>query len=473
MISLTTNHSSESCLSADPQELFAWKMREKGLDTTTIEVFFDYYRQLLDKKDGFVTEACIQPVPETRIDSYDDLKGFEFHGRSALNRTARIVLNGGLGTTMGLTGPKSLVKVKNGKRFIDIIIQDAGRENIPLCLMNSDSTHEAICREVAGADENLPPLMFFQNMFPKLLQETLMPAFHPEDETLEWNPAGHGDVYNSLYTSGLLDKLLGHGIHYAFISNSDNLGATLDPSLLGYFSKAGFSFMMEVTQRTLSDAKGGHLAMDENDHLLLREAAQCRPEDRAAFQDIERYRFFNTNNIWINLVHLKKHIEKNGGIKLPMMLNPKHLDPRDPDSPRVYQIETAMGAAISLFKGAAAVRVPRTRFIPVKSTNDLLVLKSDRYYLSDEEGLIPAPGVESESIHVTLDPEYYKNLDQFEERFARGIPNLSACKFLSIEGNVFFEKNVTIRGAVTITSPGAKPRTIPEGTVIDSDLLLN
>ncbi len=472
MISLTTNHSSESCLSADPQELFAWKMREKGLVPTTIEVFLGYYRQLLARKDGFLTEASIQSVPDTRIDSYDDLKGFEAHGRSVLGRTARIVLNGGLGTTMGLAGPKSLLTVKNGKSFMDILIQDAGRENVPICLMNSESTHKATCGNIAGMEEKPPPLMFIQNVFPKILRETLQPAFYPEDETLEWNPAGHGDVYHSLYTSGLLEKLLSHGIHYAFISNSDNLGADLDLSILGYFSKAGFSFMMEVTRRTPSDVKGGHLAMDENGDLLLREAAQCRPEDRAAFQDIDRYRFFNTNNIWVNLVHLKKKIERRGGIKLPMMLNSKHLNPRDFASPRVYQIETAMGAAISLFNGAAAVCVPRTRFIPVKTTSDLLVLKSDRYHLSDEEGLVPAPGIQTESLHVTLDPEYYQHLDQFEARFAHGIPGLSACESLRIDGNVFFEKNVTLRGAVTITSPGHDPRTIPEGTVIDTDIRL-
>jgi len=466
----TTSPSTESWTLENPQKPFAGKMREKGLDQTTIEVFADYYRQLVEGRDGFLAEADIAPVPDALVSPYESLEGFAAYGRAALGRTARIVLNGGLGTTMGLTGPKSLVPVKDGKRFIDIIVRDARRQQVPLCLMNSVVTHEATCNHIAGDGQNAPPLMFFQNMFPKILQETLQPARCSENEALEWNPAGHGDVYNSLCTSGLLEKLLNRGIHYAFISNCDNLGAVLDHSLLGYFSRAGYAFMMEVARRTASDAKGGHLAMGQDGGLLLRESAQCRPEDRGAFQDIERYRFFNTNNIWVNLVHLKKLIQRDGGIRLPMMLNPKRLDPRNPDSPPVYQVETAMGAAISLFKGATAVCVPRTRFAPVKSTADLLVVRSDRYRLSEKEGLLPGAG--SGQILVKLDPEYYQRLDDFEKRFAAGIPGLSACESLEIKGNVFFEKNVTILGKVIITNPGPEPRAIPAGTVIDSDLRL-
>lgn len=472
MRSSTISRLKETLSSENPRALFAEKMRKKGMDQRTIETFTDYYRRVVDGKDGFLPEGSIGPVPEVLVADHEDLNGFEIYGRSILGRAARIVLNGGLGTSMGLTGPKSLVTVKNGKCFLDVILREARRENLPLCLMNSPSTHEETCGYAAGPEEFPPPLMFFQNMFPKILRDSLLPADWPADETMEWNPAGHGDVYSSLCTSGLLDKLLDQGIYYAFISNSDNLGASIDHSLLGYFSRAGFSLMMEVSPRTASDAKGGHLAMNGDGTLVLRESAQCRPEDRGAFQDIDRYRFFNTNNIWVNLVHLKKRIQRDGGIRLPMMLNPKHLDPRDPSSPGVYQIETAMGAAISLFKGAGVVCVSRSRFAPVKSTGDLLVLRSDRYFLSNDKGLVPAPGIENGRILVKLDPEYYGRLDRFEERFARGVPGLSGCTSLTIEGNVFFESGVTVRGDVTITSHGAAPRTVPAGTVIESDLIL-
>ena len=288
-----------------------------------------YYRQVLDGKDGFLREDELKPVADHNLVTYEDLGGFEVFGRSRMQNVARIVLNGGLGTTMGLTTPKSLLTAKNGRTFMDIIIDDIRSTNATLCLMNSYYTHKETCRHIGNMKLERQPLMFFQHQFPKILRHSLLPASWPGDASLEWNPAGHGDVFNSLHLSGMLDKLVEMGIRYALISNSDNLGATLDPVLLGYFARAGLPFMMEVARRTPSDAKGGHLAMNAKGALVLRESAQCQPEEMDAFQDIHRYRFFNTNNIWIDLAFLKTLIQRDGLIRLPIMLNPKHLDPRN------------------------------------------------------------------------------------------------------------------------------------------------
>ncbi len=462
----------ESTCSAAPVDLFSYKMRVEGIDTSVIELFSRYYRRITEGADGFMPEKELEPVMDDHVVPYESLDSYEMLGRSFWPRAVRIVLNGGLGTTMGLTAPKSLVTAKNGRTFMDIILSEAHRTNVALCLMNSFNTHEETCRHIGSRAPADPPLMFFQHRFPKILQENLMPAYSPEDSDLEWNPAGHGDVYNSLHVSGLLDKLLHQGIRYAFISNSDNLGATLDPALLGYFAIRKLPFMMEVAERTPSDAKGGHLAMKKDGTLVLRESAQCPPADRECFQDIERYRFFNTNNIWIDLTFLKRLIERDGFIDLPMILNPKPLDPRNEASPPVFQVETAMGAAISLFEGAMAVRVPRSRFVPVKSTNDLLVLRSDRFTLSPETGLTLSRGLEDKRIDVDLDPDYYKHLDRFEERFSKGVPALSACSSLTVRGNIYFEENVTIRGNVVISASGPEQHTVSAGAVIDSDMEL-
>ena len=467
----------KSCESAhsysiSPLDLFAYKMSVEGTDTAVIELFSQYYRQITEGANGFLTEEDLCTVTDDHIVRYEGIADFEMLGRSFMHRAVRIVLNGGLGTTMGLAGPKSLVPVKNSRTFMDIILSETHRENTVLCLMNSFNTHEETCLYLDSRIQGSPPLMFFQHRFPKILQADLMPAYWPEDPALEWNPSGHGDVYNSLYISGLLDKFLNQGIRYAFISNSDNLGAALDPALLGYFAIRRLPFMMEVAERTPSDAKGGHLAMKKDGMLVLRESAQCRPEDRKYFQDIQRHRFFNTNNIWIDLTFLKRLIERDGFVNLPMIMNPKHLDPKNGESPKIYQVETAMGSAISLFEGAKAVRVPRNRFLPVKSTNDLLALRSDRFTLSRETGLTLSPGLESDCMKVDLDPRYYRHLDQFEERFASGAPKLSSCTRLAIRGNVYFEKDVTIRGDVTISAADSERRFIPAGTVIDSDLEL-
>merc|ERR1719355_108541 len=130
---------------------------------------------------------------------------------------------------------------------------------------------------------------------------------------------------------------------------------------------------MEVAVRTDADKKGGHLAFDkETKGLTLREAAQCPDEDEKEFQNVGKYKFFNTNNLWVDLDALKTQFEKNSGcIPLPVMKNGKTVDPRDKESTKVLQLETAMGAAIECFDGASAIAVPRTRFAPVKTTNDL------------------------------------------------------------------------------------------------------
>jgi len=320
------------------------------------------------------------------------------------------------------------------------------------------------------------PIVFQQHKFPKILQKNLSPAAWPKNPNLEWNPPGHGDVYTALLTSGMLKKLLDDGIFYAFISNSDNLGARLDESLLGYFAKHQFPFMMEVAEKTPADIKGGHVARHKSGRLILREAAQCPKNELDAFQDIRRYRYFNTNNIWINLKALKTLFDKHKMINLPLILNPKTLDPRDETSPPVYQVESAMGAAVSLFDGTAAVRVPRNRFYPVKTCNDLLAVRSDCFVYSADQSLRINPAREAmkktDVVKVKLDPKYYGKIDGLDKRFGNGIPSLVDCDSLIIEGDVGFEKDVTIKGSVQIKNRKKSQAIIKAGTIIDQDLIL-
>ncbi|MGD2011876.1 MAG: UTP--glucose-1-phosphate uridylyltransferase, partial [Desulfobacterales bacterium] len=302
----------------------------------------------------------------------------------------------------------------------------------------------------------------------------LSPASWSKNPDLEWNPPGHGDVYTALYTSGMLQRLLDEGVIYAFISNSDNLGANMDAALLGYFTENSFPFMMEVAEKTVADVKGGHLARLTNGQLILREIAQCPQEERDACMDIERYRFFNTNNIWINLKLLKELIGREKAIYLPMILNPKNLDPRDKSSPGVFQVETAMGAAISLFDGAAAVRVPRSRFFPVKMCSDLLAVRSDCFVFDSNGRLVVNPERQKkghpDTLAVDLDSKYYAKIDLFDARFGSGIPSLINCERLKIEGDVRFERDITIAGQVLIKNSRASQAVVEKGTVIEKDL---
>jgi UTP--glucose-1-phosphate uridylyltransferase len=298
---------------------------------------------------------------------------------------------------------------------------------------------------------------------PKLSADDLEPVTWEDDPALEWAPPGHGDVYTSLTTSGLLDTLLERGYEYVFVSNSDNLGAVLEPRILTWFAREELPFAAEVVDRTEADRKGGHLARrSDDDRLVLRESAQVPDDDQDAFQDTARHRFFNANSLWINLRALKRTLDEGDGVLgLPMIVNQKTVDPNDPSSPEVVQLETAMGAAIGVFDGAAAVHVPRGRFVPVKTTNHLLVVRSDAFELADDWTIRLAAGRDAAPI-VELSDEF-KLLRDFESRFPAGPPSLVEAERLEVQGDVRFGRDVKVRGRVRVEGPAE----IPDGTVLE------
>ncbi len=447
---------------------FEAKMKAEGLDDMVIETFKGYLHSVADGATGIITDDAIRPPAGHEVVPYADLAQHREGGHRAMAQAVRITLNGGLGTSMGLQGPKSLLPVRERLTFLEIIMRQAEYGGIRQVFMNSFNTHAATLEALAAIPHATPPLTFVQNKFPKILRAGLVPAEWPTDPLLEWNPPGHGDIYTAIQTSGILDRLISDGCRYALICNSDNLGATLDPVLLGYMAAHDIPFMMEVARRTPADAKGGHLAVRSEGGLILRESAQF-PEDSDG-GDINRYTYFNTNNLWVSLNHLKALIEARGTINLPLIVNPKPLDPRDPDSPPVFQLESAMGAAIGLFDGARAVRVPRTRFFPVKKCSDLLVVRSDCFVLNDRCLLELNPDKHDEGPLIRLDPEFYGHIDQFEARFPDGAPSLLACEQLTIRGDIRFESPVTLSGRVSLTNPDVRQKVITAGRMLRGDL---
>lgn len=454
----------------DHFDRFEAKMSAVGLDAMVIETFGAYYRQVMAGQKGIIPDDTVRPPREDEVIQAASLEAYAEAGHAALGQAVRITLNGGLGTSMGLTGPKSLLTVKDQKTFLDIIVGQSARLNIKQVFMNSFSTQEATEAALHRMAPATPPMMFMQNRFPKILQANLAPASWPANPALEWNPPGHGDIYTAMATSGILDRLLNQGIRYALICNSDNLGATMDEWILGYFAHHELPFLMEVARRTAADAKGGHLAVNAAGELLLRESAQFPPKSQG--RDIDVYSYFNTNNLWINLAALKALVAKDTALPLPLILNSKTLDPRDAHSPAVYQVETAMGAAIALFEGARAIQVPRTRFFPVKTCNDLLAVRSDCFRLNAQMVLEPDPALTPPGPQIDLDPRFYRKIDMFDDRFPNGTPSLLRCRHLRVVGDVRFEGNVTITGNVTISNTGEQQAVIMAGTTIDQDLQL-
>jgi UTP--glucose-1-phosphate uridylyltransferase len=443
-------------------------MRERGLGPEAIRVFEHYYEQLQAGAHGTIPEESIEPLRE--VQTLGEVKVSDEEAREALSKTAVIKLNGGLGTGMGMTGAKSALEVKDGLTFLDIIalqvlaLRERWGVELPLVLMNSFRTSEESLK-ILSKYPDLPvpglPLDFIQNAEPKLRPDDLMPVKWPHDPELEWCPPGHGDIYVSLMTSGVLDALLEKGIRYAFLSNSDNLGATCDPDVAAWMVEHGLPFVAEVCKRTKSDRKGGHLAVRKSDgRIVLRDTAQVAEGDERHFRDIKRHNTFNANNVWIDLGVLRERMTaKEGVLGLPIIVNRKNVDPANPSSPEVIQMESAMGTAIEVFEGSEAILVPRTRFRPVKTTNDLLVIRSDFFSLDDSYHVVAA--VDGPEPYVDLDSAY-RFVPGFEQRFPRGVPSMRDCTSLRVIGDPVFGRNVRCIGDVLIDGY----RRVPDDAVL-------
>jgi UTP--glucose-1-phosphate uridylyltransferase len=449
------------------------KMAAAGVDEVAIETFAHYYRLLEHGETGMIPESSIEPLT---MESLADVEVDEATAAEAIGKTAVIKLNGGLGTSMGMDRAKSLLCVRRGLSFLDIIARQVLHlrkrygVTLPLIFMNSFRTSEDTLAALARYDD-LPveglPLEFLQNKEPKLLVKDLSPVSYPKNPDLEWCPPGHGDLYTALRGTGLLEKLIAAGYQYVFVSNSDNLGATPDARVAGWFAQSGAPFAIEAVRRTASDRKGGHFARRKLDgRIVLRETAQTPDEDRATLADLSRHRYCSTNNLWFDLAAVKQALDVRGGILgLPLIRNVKPVDPADPSSPQVIQIETAMGSAIEVFEGARTIEVGRDRFVPVKTTNDLLVLRSDVYQIGDDF-VLDQDG--SEIPFIDLDPEHYRLVGEFDKRFPEGAPSLREASTFTVEGDWTFGRDVRVVGDVELEAARSAQR-VESGTVLGGE----
>jgi UTP--glucose-1-phosphate uridylyltransferase len=447
-------------MSAEGLKAAEEKMRAAGQPEEAVLAFRRAYKRVEAGESAVLRSEELEPAAE--VPAFDELS--EVDPREAL------------ATTMGLRHPKSLVVAKDGRTFLDII---AGQTTalrrlhdirLPLLLMNSEATR-AETRQALSRHPELDaglPLTFLQSMVPKIGAESLEPVSWPAEPELEWAPPGHGDVYGALRRSGALAALLDAGFRHAMISNIDNLGARVEPRIAAHLAADGIPFLMETVIGTEAERKGGHLARRRSDgQLVLRETAQIAPDDEQSFGDYRHWRYYNTNNLWVDLRALSDVLDRSGGVmELPLIVNRKTVDPRDPSSPAVLQLESAMGAAIQSFPGARLLCVPRPRFVPVKTTNDLLVLRSDAYRLTEQMTVDPAAGRDGKLPFVDLDQRFYRVIDEFESRFPTGPPSLRDAERLVVRGDVTFGRNVVVRGAVELDT--GEPLRIDDGAVLGS-----
>ncbi|KAH7339481.1 UTP--glucose-1-phosphate uridylyltransferase [Rhizoctonia solani] len=450
--------------------------------------FFDLFNRYLDAKakGTKIDWEKIKPPPVDRVIDYKTLPQVD-ECKEHLDKLVVLKLNGGLGTTMGLAGtPKSAIEVREGMTFLDLSVRqiehlnEKYKVNVPFILMNSFNTDDETQRIIQKyANHNIQILTFNQSRFPRVGRENNLPV--PRSATSDksqWYPPGHGDIFDALKNSGLLDKLIAAGKEYIFVSNADNLGADVDLGILKCFAEGRktesgenkqIDYLMELTDKTRADVKGGTI-IDYEGKLRLLEVAQVPSEHVEDFKSVTKFKIFNTNNLWMNLKAIKQWMSEgslnedhDGG--LDIIVNPKVADDGQP----VIQLETAVGAAIRHFPGACGINVPRSRFLPVKSCSDLLLITSDLYSLEHGK-LVMNPNRQFGQTPVVKLGDNFKKIANFQKRF-RTIPNILELDHLTVAGDVWFGRKVTLRGTVIIVANEGSRIDLPDGSILENKLV--
>lgn len=444
-------------------EAIAEKMKKEGMSDVLITDFLSKVEKVKQGGTGLVNWDEIGDLNSEEDEvQLQDLQKKYSSKKENLAKLAVIKLNGGMGTSMGLSKAKSLIHVKQGMSFLHIIakqieyMRNKYSIEIPLILMDSFNTQEDCQKELQsiGFRQELPT-SFLQNKVPRLLKDSLLPATF-QDKNAEWCPPGHGDIYLALKERGLLNELLNKGYEYGFLSNGDNLGATIEPHILEYMIENRIDFAMEMTPKTLADKKGGVMYRRIVDNKLtginLLETAQVPAEHMSEFTGDSRFSNFSINNLWVNLKTLNSLVAEKP-LDLSLIVNPKTIEGQE-----IIQLETAMGSAISNFQNVKCVIIPRDRFAPVKKCEDLLVRMSDSYVLNDDFSLTMNPVRKNAGLGecvVNLDDNYYKKVGDFEKLF-KEFPSMVFCESLTVEGEVEFDAYVNLIGKVKIQNNTGK-----------------
>ncbi|XP_073969935.1 UDP-glucose pyrophosphorylase isoform X4 [Rhodnius prolixus] len=421
----------------------------------------------------------IQKLPEGAVRDYKTLNRPSLdESKAMLEKLIVVKLNGGLGTSMGCHGPKSVIAVRSELSFLDLTVQQIQhlnktyKTNVPLVLMNSfntDDDTQKIIRKYEGLQVEI--YTFNQSCYPRIYKETLLPVPKQCDinkDAEAWYPPGHGDFYESLHNSGLLDKFISQGRDYCFVSNIDNLGATVDLNIFNLMvnnpSGTSTEFLMEVTDKTKADVKGGTLIHYE-DKLRLLEIAQVPKDHIDDFKSVKTFKFFNTNNLWVKLSAIRRIITE-ASLNMEIIVNHKTLS----NNINIIQLETAVGDAMKCFEGCLGINVPRSRFLPVKKTSDLMLVMSNLYTLNQGTLVMSPQRMFPTTPLVKLGDKNFSKVSEFLSRFAT-IPDMLELDHLTVSGDVTFGRGVCLKGTVIIIANHGDRIDIPAGAMLENKIV--
>ncbi|OWB55617.1 hypothetical protein B5S28_g1492 [[Candida] boidinii] len=445
---------------------------EKEMDS-----FFALFRRYITDKASGSSVLDWEKIKSPSVDEVVDFKSILSKeadltqiNTENLNKLAVLKLNGGLGTSMGCVGPKSVIEVRDGQSFLDLSVRQIEHlnrtydSNVPLLLMNSFNTNAdtaLIVKKYQG--HRIKIKTFNQSRYPRVFKDSLLPVPKSIDDRLDaWYPPGHGDLFESLVASGELDSLLDQGKEILFVSNGDNLGATVDTRILDHMLETGAEYIMELTDKTRADVKGGTL-INYGGEIRLLEIAQVPKSHVEEFKSIKKFKNFNTNNLWINLRAIKRLVEAND-LEVEIIPNSKSIAVGNNEL-GVIQLETAVGAAIRHFKNAHGIVVPRTRFLPVKTCSDLLLVKSDLFYL--QHGALKIDPSRFGGAPLVKLGTHFKKVIDFQQRIPH-MPKILELDHLTVTGNVNFGRDVQLKGTVIVVCNDGDRIDIPNGSILEN-----
>eukprot|EP00735_Rhodelphis_limneticus_P000658 TRINITY_DN11178_c0_g1::TRINITY_DN11178_c0_g1_i1::g.6509::m.6509 TRINITY_DN11178_c0_g1::TRINITY_DN11178_c0_g1_i1::g.6509 ORF type:complete len:497 (-),score=140.64,sp/Q54YZ0/UGPA2_DICDI/57.06/0.0,UDPGP/PF01704.13/4.9e-176,DUF4301/PF14134.1/3.8e+02,DUF4301/PF14134.1/0.11,DltD_C/PF04914.7/0.15 TRINITY_DN11178_c0_g1_i1:108-1598(-) len=465
-----------SHLSKELEKLNESLSNEDKMQSYELDGFQKLFDRFMKNKNKKIAWDDIRPPNENVVRPYSTLKHTPPEKvPDLLNKLVVLKLNGGLGTTMGCTGPKSAIEVRNDQTFLDMTVRQIENLNetygcdVPLFLMNSFNTHSDTAKILRKYQHhNVSIHTFNQSRYPRLMKDTFLPVPLMHDTANEishadWYPPGHGDLFVALKNSGFLEALLRQGKEYLFISNVDNLGATVDIDLLYNVAELGCEYCMEVTNKTRADIKGGTL-VEMNGAVKLLEVAQVPSEHMEDFKSVKKFKIFNTNNLWVNLKAIDRVLQQ-PNFEPDIIVNQKEVN-----GYKVIQLETACGAAIEYFNNAMGVNVPRSRFLPVKSCSDLFLVQSDLYALKSGT-LTVNPKRQFDSIPLVQLGDHFRKVSDYMSRIPYGAPSIIDLDHLTVSGDVVFGKGVQLRGTVIIVCNPGHHITIPDGAILENKVV--
>eukprot|EP00697_Spironema_sp_BW2_P002779 gnl/Spiro4/13701_TR7298_c0_g1_i1.p1 gnl/Spiro4/13701_TR7298_c0_g1~~gnl/Spiro4/13701_TR7298_c0_g1_i1.p1 ORF type:complete len:486 (-),score=-10.20 gnl/Spiro4/13701_TR7298_c0_g1_i1:4-1290(-) len=414
--------------------------------------------------------------------------------KTLLNRVAIVKLNGGLGITMGLNGPKSELELVQGKTFLDITIDQISNlnkkfeSNVPLILMNSFNTSKITENSLNRYSQSgVRIITFNQRKFPRLDTQTLNPVATSQMDKDCWYPPGHGDIYHSLFKEGIAQKLLDEKRDIIFVSNMDNPGAILDLRILYNVMDKDIPFTMEITDRKTTDIRGGIILQDHvTKDLRLVELSQV-PKSKLEKLDPVKFDFWNTNNIWVNLNHLKNFFGPNAEKKLEMDViintrtvhapfslleqsqNNLNTNFSEDQQDHYLQLEIPAGSAIQNFPKAKLLRVDRSRYRVVKTTSDLMIAQSNIFVWKDGN-MVMNPQRKLPNIPTIKWDQEFRLISGYKKRIPF-LPNILHLDHLTVSGSVRFGKNVTLKGTVIIVATHGGEIHIPDGAILENNVV--